>query len=257
MTVSLVVVAFEMTGGLEYLVPCAVAIMAAKAFGAWLGVGSIYEEQFAAMRYPFLPPGASVEGPTTVGQMGLLSREMCVVRAGGVTVGELRGVVQRCDYRGYPVVLATGQLLGYITRRDLWRELQNAGKGAEGDVSSHVVNFKEGEEGLTHSSEAGVLNLAQFMDYSPLVLHYQNSVSRLLQLFVSLGVHHVLITKNGALLGIVTKNDLVEFMHKPESDGTPPSGNGGEEETSHPLLISDVGTAEIEDMERESSPEPL
>lgn len=54
--VSLTVVMFELTGTLDYIVPCMVTLMAAKIVGDLFGKGGMAEMQIRMNRYPFLDP---------------------------------------------------------------------------------------------------------------------------------------------------------------------------------------------------------
>ena len=54
MTVSLVVIMFEVTGGLQYIVPFMVATMASKWIADALGKEGIYDGHIALNEYPYL-----------------------------------------------------------------------------------------------------------------------------------------------------------------------------------------------------------
>lgn len=54
MTVCLVVIMFEITGGLEYILPIMTAVMVSKWVGDALGKGSVYDKAIALKGYPYL-----------------------------------------------------------------------------------------------------------------------------------------------------------------------------------------------------------
>ncbi|XP_060598222.1 H(+)/Cl(-) exchange transporter 3-like [Ruditapes philippinarum] len=54
MTVSLVVIMFELTGGLQYIVPLMLATMASKWVGDALGKQGIYDAHIRLNGYPYL-----------------------------------------------------------------------------------------------------------------------------------------------------------------------------------------------------------
>ena len=54
MTVSLVVIMFEVTGGLQYIVPFMVATMASKWIGDAFGKDGIYDGHITLNEYPYL-----------------------------------------------------------------------------------------------------------------------------------------------------------------------------------------------------------
>lgn len=60
MTVSLVVIMFELTGGLEYMLPIMVAVMVSKWVGDACGKESMYDLMVAVKGYPYLDTKAEV-----------------------------------------------------------------------------------------------------------------------------------------------------------------------------------------------------
>jgi chloride channel 3/4/5 len=56
LTFSLAVVMFELTGTLEYLIPCMVTIMVAKLVGDSFGEGGYADIMIRVQQYPFLDP---------------------------------------------------------------------------------------------------------------------------------------------------------------------------------------------------------
>lgn len=70
MTVSLVVIVFELTGGLEYIVPLMAAVMTSKWVGDAFGREGIYESHIRLNGYPFLDAKSEFTHTT-------LAREVC------------------------------------------------------------------------------------------------------------------------------------------------------------------------------------
>lgn len=57
------------------------------------------------------------------------------------------------------------------------------------------------------------INWSKIVDRAPFTANLQTPVEILAEMFKKLGVRQVLITEHGELLDIITKKDLIRFMH--------------------------------------------
>ena len=143
MTVSIVVIMFELTGALTYVLPIMIAVM----FSKWVGDAltrrrGIYEAWIHHQGYPFLDAASSEVGgggaladatvAATAAQVMTRVEDLVVLTAAGHTIASLRRVLASCDYRGFPVVADArdAALLGYISRAELAWNLDAAERGA-------------------------------------------------------------------------------------------------------------------------------
>ncbi|KAL2079038.1 hypothetical protein ACEWY4_024782 [Coilia grayii] len=153
MTVSLVVIMFELTGGLEYIVPLMAATMTSKWVADALGREGIYEAHIRLNGYPFLEAKEEFEHKT-------LAMDVMRPRAGGGRRGdpplvtltqegmrleEVEGLVGGTQFSGFPVVVSheSQRLVGFVLRRDLLISIDNARKHQEGVVSASEVVFSD------------------------------------------------------------------------------------------------------------------
>ncbi|KNH04935.1 chloride channel ClC-3 [Perkinsela sp. CCAP 1560/4] len=222
MTVSLVIIAFEMTGGIQYLVPCAIATMAAKAMGDWIGVKSIYEEQLKVVNYPFLDPGKTFNYEFNVKDIDVMRRPLIVLFATGEKVRDIYTKVQGCFHHGYPIVKSADDptLIGYISHTHLFAALTSIEtKGVTTGKQDVVVVFGDilsrgnnGNAFLVNAENKIVFDASQYCENSPIQVSPNTTITRLLHLFEALGLHHALIVHNAKLVGILTKKDLLKFI---------------------------------------------
>ena len=133
LTVSIVVITFELTGALTYVLPIMVAVMLSKWVGDAFSRRGIYESWIHFNAYPFLDSGDDGAGFQHVpdipaGQIMTRIEDLVVLTATGHTIASLRAVLDSCDYRGFPVVSDPRDaiLLGYISRAELVYNLYGA-----------------------------------------------------------------------------------------------------------------------------------
>lgn len=205
MTVSIVVIMFELTGALTYVLPIMVAVMLSKWVGDAFSRRDIYESWIHFNEYPFLDSGDEGGGAQHVpdipaSQIMTRIEDLVVLTATGHTISSLRSVLESCDYRGFPVVSDPRDaiLLGYISRAEL----------AFNIAASRLP--PEAEAFFSHQPLAdplATLDLRPWMDQTPLTLPGRSSLALAVSYFQKLGLRYVLFSDRGVLQGLLTKKD--------------------------------------------------
>uniref|UniRef100_A0A9J2Q9A0 Chloride channel protein n=1 Tax=Ascaris lumbricoides TaxID=6252 RepID=A0A9J2Q9A0_ASCLU len=121
MTVSLVVITFELTGSLEFIVPTMVAVMFAKWVGDAIYKLGIYDSHIELNGYPFLDNKGEYPYSTVAIQVmkpGAGGPPLRVITKDSMTVGDLETLLRETDYNGFPVVISEENLylVGFCTR---------------------------------------------------------------------------------------------------------------------------------------------
>lgn len=124
MTVSLVVIVFELTGGLEYIVPLMAAVMTSKWVGDAFGREGIYEAHIRLNGYPFLDAKEEFTHTTTAREVMRPRRNeppLAVLTQDDLTLGELQTVISDTSFNGFPVIVSkeSQRLVGFALRRDI------------------------------------------------------------------------------------------------------------------------------------------
>lgn len=124
MTVSLVVIMFELTGGLEYIVPLMAATMTSKWVADALGREGIYEAHIRLNGYPFLEHKEEFSHKTLAMDVMRPRRSdppLSVITQDGMSVEEVESLIAETSYSGFPVVVSheSQRLVGFVQRRDL------------------------------------------------------------------------------------------------------------------------------------------
>nr|CDS28445.1 H():Cl() exchange transporter 3 [Hymenolepis microstoma] len=218
MTISLVVIMLELTGGLTYILPLMVAAMVSKWTGDRLTNGSIYEEHIRLNKYPYLSSreelihtsiAADVMQPKTQ------TSPLLVVTQNSMTVGDIEFLLSSSTYKGFPVVVSeeSQYLVGWITRRDLTRALEQEKLYNPDVATDSMVYFTDSNSAGDFGLPTNVANLSTIVDLSPITVTDQTPMETVLDFFRKLGLRQVLVTKNGRLLGIITKKDVLRQMN--------------------------------------------
>ena len=207
MTVSIVVITFELTGALTYVLPIMVAVMISKWVGDAFSRKGIYESWINHEGYPFLENPDEIAPAPDVTASGIMTRveDLVVLTATGHTISSLTSVLDAHPYRGFPVVSDPRDaiLLGYISRAELSHTLRSA------TTSRHLP--PETEVFFSHQPLADprtTVDLRPWMDQTPLTLPSRSDFHLSVTYFRKLGLRYVLFVDAGALVGLLTKKDV-------------------------------------------------
>ncbi|KTG40387.1 hypothetical protein cypCar_00023165 [Cyprinus carpio] len=216
MTVSLVVIMFELTGGLEYIVPLMAATMTSKWVADALGREGIYEAHIRLNGYPFLESKEEFSHKTLAMDVMRPRRSdppLSVITQDGMSVEEVESLIAETSYSGFPVVVSheSQRLVGFVQRRDLVISIENARKRQEGVVSASRIFFTEYTPPQPPNSPPP-LKLRGIMDLSPFTVTDHTAMDIVVDIFRKLGLRQCLVTHNGRLLGIITKKDILKHM---------------------------------------------
>lgn len=216
MTVSLVVIMFELTGGLEYIVPLMAATMTSKWVADALGREGIYEAHIRLNGYPFLEAKEEFRHKTLATDVMRPRRggpRLSVLTQNEMTVEEVERLISDTTYSGFPVVIShqSQRLVGFVLRRDLVISLENARRHQEGVVSVSTVLFTECDPPASPNTPPAV-KLHSILDLSPFTVTVHTPMEIVVDIFRKLGLRQCLVTQNGRLLGIITKKDVLKHM---------------------------------------------
>lgn len=215
MTVSIVVIMFELTGALTYVLPIMIAVMVSKWVGDAFGKRGIYESWIHANEYPFLDNSELSIPDIPVSDVMTRIDDLVVLTATGHTIGSLKDILAANTYRGFPVIsdLRSAILLGYISRGELIYNLHVS--------TRHPRNLPpETEVFFAHQPLAdpqSTLDLRPWMDQTPITLPGRSTMQLTANYFQKLGLRYILFTSRGALQGLLTKKDISYVLNGAES----------------------------------------
>jgi len=207
MTVSIVVIMFELTGALTYVLPIMIAVMISKWVGDAFGKKGIYESWIQFNEYPFLDNSDEALIPDIpVSRIMTRIDDLIVLTATGHTIASLTHILATQPYRGFPVISDPREaiLLGYISRAELEYNLQSATQTPRSLPPETEAFFSH--QPLADPSTT--LDLRPWMDQTPLTLPSRSNLLLTANYFQKLGLRYVLFSDRGVLQGILTKKDV-------------------------------------------------
>ena len=216
MTVAIVVIMFELTGALTYVLPIMIAVMIAKWVGDAIGKRGIYDAWIHFHGYPFLDHRDESSVPDVpVAQIMTRYEDLVVLTASGHSVASLRGLLAANKYRGFPVVdtQSEASLLGYISRTELAYALDLA-TGTRGLKDSSPCFFRAGGGGHDNG-----LDLRPWMDQTPITLNAATGFQLVVTMFQRLGLRYLIFLHRGAVRGLLTKKDVWFVVNEDEVVG--------------------------------------
>jgi chloride channel 3/4/5 len=231
MTVSIVVIMFELTGALTYVLPIMIAVMIAKWVGDALGKRGIYEAWIAFNEYPFLDNRDDRPIPDIpVSQIMTRMEDLIAIFAEDQnTISSLRGLLDNYSYRGFPVVSNAEDtvLLGFISRTELSFALSSAITTRSLDEQTQCF--------FSHQPTADVettLDLRPWMDQTPITLNSAIGLELCVNYFQRLGLRYLGFCDRGVLKGMLTKKDVWFVVNVGDEGGGRATG-GREDEDVH------------------------
>ena len=217
MTVSIVVIMFELTGALTYVLPIMIAVMISKWIGDAFGKRGIYESWIHFNQYPFLDNHDDSPLPEVpVSQIMTAFDDLVVLTATGHTLESIQNLLTSQPYRGFPVVLDRQHalLLGYISRTELAFALSSTASDSRNFHPNTKIYF-------SHQPQADpltTLDLRPWMDQMPITLNSKSSFQLTVSLFQKLGLRYVLFCEKGVLQGLLTKKDVWYVLNVPKDE---------------------------------------
>uniref|UniRef100_A0AC34Q3F2 Chloride channel protein n=1 Tax=Panagrolaimus sp. JU765 TaxID=591449 RepID=A0AC34Q3F2_9BILA len=206
MTVTLAIIMFELTGSIDFVVPTMAAIMIAKWVGDATYPTGIYDAQIELNGYPFLDNKEEMLVGSTAKELiqNRRERHLSTITKKGMTMGRILEMLNETKYCGFPVIEDEFSkiCIGFVDRKDLQAKVN---KYKDLDQYTRIS--------FDYDEFSNNINWSKIVDRAPFTSNLQTPVEILGEMFKKLGVRQVLITENGELVDIITKKDLLRFMH--------------------------------------------
>jgi chloride channel 3/4/5 len=226
-TVSVVVIMFELTGALTYILPTMIVVGVTKVVGDRLTSAGIADRMIWFNGFPFLD--SKEEHVFGVPTSQVMTTAVTLLPASGMTVKEIRKLLDETKYSGFPVVEDLGSkiLLGYIGRTELEYSMERARKG--GFLSPDTTcTFAAGgnEEPQTPAVTEPAINFdsmglstadfSHVVDHSPITVHPRLPLETTMELFKKMGPRVILVERHGRFDGLITVKDCLKYQFKTE-----------------------------------------
>lgn len=125
-TVSVVVIMFELTGALTYILPTMIVVGVTKAVSDRFGKGGIADRMIWFNGFPYLDNKEEHNFGVPVSQV--MNEDLTTLPCSGMTFSELQDILKTTDYKGFPVVQDRNNLaiMGWINRSELKYAIERA-----------------------------------------------------------------------------------------------------------------------------------
>lgn len=253
LTVSTVVIMFELTGALNYVIPIMTGVMVSKWVSDSFNRKGIYESWIQFREYPFLDnhddqpiPDVAVESIMTKAD------DLTLIPERGSTVGSLLDLLENSVSKGFPIVKSVDNmaLVGYITQSELRLALQQHHSSprhtpcsfSSPDTRMNVetetlfsiddndsIATKNTPDGASSVFEfdvttsnahdtSGEINLRDWAELNPMTLSWESSLQLAASMFSKLGLRFILFTHKGILRGLLTRKDVWLLLNSLDTD---------------------------------------
>ena len=238
-TVTVVVIMFELTGALTYILPTMIVVGVTKAVGERFGKGGIADRMIWFNGFPFLDNKEEHSFGVPVSQV--MTHEITSLPSTGLNIRNLEEILAQNKYQGFPIIdaqnLSNKILLGYIGRTELRYAIDRAKK--ESFVSSSAMCLFSQPDSSTAlqtpsaapppvtfdaiESSSGShqrVDFSRFIDPTPLTVHPRLPLETVMELFKKMGPRVILVDYRGRLAGLVTVKDCLKYQFKVEAHET-------------------------------------
>jgi chloride channel 3/4/5 len=237
-TVSVVVIMFELTGALTYILPTMIAVGVTKVVSERFGKGGIADRMIWFNGMPFLNNKEDHTFGVPVSQ-SMTANPTCLP-ATGLRLTEVEAILSDSQYQGFPIVddMESKILLGFIGRTELQYALDRAKRDSlvssrarctfalDGNVGRSAVTPSATTpsvsfDDVADAANASSVDFSKFVDPTPLAVHPRLPLETVMELFKKLGPRVVLVEHRGRLTGLVTVKDCLKYQLHAEAHENP------------------------------------
>ncbi|PHH83745.1 hypothetical protein CDD82_3819 [Ophiocordyceps australis] len=219
LSVTLVVILFELTGSLDYVLPFSLAVLVSKWTADAIEPRSLYDLLTSMNSYPFLD---NKHRPVFTGELSEIvprvrrHRVIDISDSPLVPAVSLRGKLELLHKAGeldggLPIVRG-GLLVGLIPAPDLEFALDQLEEEQTNlCLMDRVPTIEESDdEGLDQT------DFTPYIDPAPVALDIKSPIDLVWECFVKLGLRYICVVNDGKYAGLVHKKTFVKYMRELE-----------------------------------------
>lgn len=234
-TISVVVIMFELTGALTYILPTMIIVGVTKAVSELFEKGGIADRMIWFSGFPFLDNKEDHVFGISVSQV--MASNIVALPSKGLSLKDIEKLLVEDQYNGFPIIedKRTKILVGYIGRTELQyaidrakreRSISSSAKcyftSLNLDIDPLVDTQATSLTPLTvDSAEASFVDFSRYIDSTPIRVHPRLPLETVLEIFRKIGPRVILIEYHGKLIGLVTVKDCLKYQFKAEASENP------------------------------------
>ncbi|KAF8461409.1 chloride channel [Kalaharituber pfeilii] len=244
-TVAVVVIMFELTGALTYILPTMIVVGVTKSVSERLGKGGIADRMIWFNGFPYLDTKEEHTFGVPVSHVMITELTVLPCANGGLELHEVERILKTTKFQGFPVVQDREgkMLLGYLGRTEMLYGIERAkrergsirpttkcyfgpppeggeGVGLGGGITQPAAAVLSGAaavQGSGSGSGQQIIDFSRFVDPTPLTVHPSLPLETVMEIFKKLGPRVVLVEYRGKLCGCVTIKDCLAYQAKAEN----------------------------------------
>ncbi|KAI9167180.1 Chloride channel protein [Paramyrothecium foliicola] len=232
MYVSVVVIMFELTGALTYILPTMIVVGVTKAVSELFGKGGIADRMIWFNGFPFLD--GKEEHNFGVPVSHVMRTSVVSLPVSGMTLHEVEQLMADDKYQGFPIVEDNNSkiLVGYIGQTELRYAIERIRRERHVSPDSKCVFTPQPALNSampltptvtvhTDSTATSTLDFSRYIDATPVTAHPRLPLETVMELFRKIGPRVILIEYHGKLTGLVTVKDCLKYQFKVEAAENP------------------------------------
>ncbi|GKT47286.1 putative choline-phosphate cytidylyltransferase [Colletotrichum spaethianum] len=227
-TVSVVVIMFELTGALTYILPTMIVVGVTKIVSELFGKGGIADRMIWFSGFPFLDNKEEHNFGVPVSEV--MRTEITSLPTSGMVFSELEKLLKEDKYQGFPIVEdATSKILvGYIGRTELRYAIDRVRRERPINPDARCT-FSPPPAALNlttpltptvttsfDSMSSTSVDFSRYIDTTPVTAHPRLPLETVMELFRKIGPRVVLVEYHGRLSGLVTVKDCLKYQFTAE-----------------------------------------
>ncbi|KAI0396411.1 voltage gated chloride channel [Xylariaceae sp. FL0594] len=234
-TVSVVVIMFELTGALTYILPTMIVVGVTKIVSELFGKGGIADRMIWFNGFPFLDN--KEEHNFGVPVSTVMTADVETIPMHGMTLEAVEDLLKEPKYQGFPIVESTRTriLVGYIGRTELRYAIDRLRRDRSMAVNPQArCNFSPPAvsarlpitptvtlNDLDLSMSSASIDFSRYVDATPVTVHPRLPLETVMDMFRKIGPRVILIEHHGRLAGLVTVKDCLKYQFKVEAAENP------------------------------------
>ncbi len=235
-TVSVVVIMFELTGALTYILPTMIVVGVTKIVSELFGNGGIADRMIWFSGFPFLDN--KEEHNFGVPVSTVMTSDVVAIPVNGMTLESIEDLLKEPHYQGFPIVesVRTNVLVGYIGRTELRYAIDRLRRDRAMTVNPQAkCNFSPlgANSAITpitptvmishmdFSMPSASIDFSRYVDATPVTVHPRLPLETVMDMFRKIGPRVILIEHHGKLTGLVTVKDCLKYQFKVEAAENP------------------------------------
>ncbi|KAI9728028.1 MAG: glycerol ethanol, ferric requiring protein [Cirrosporium novae-zelandiae] len=244
-TVTVVVIMFELTGALTYILPTMIVVGITKAVSERFGKGGIADRMIWFSGFPFLDN--KEEHTFGVPVSRAMTSQITALPVTGLQVRAAEKLLQERSFSGFPIIQdkTSRILIGYIGRTELLYAVDRAKREGMMSPTATCVFDPQGYQStrtpatlepsttfdaIASSSGLQTVDFSRYIDSTPLAVHPRLALETVMEIFKKMGPRVILVEHRGKLVGLVTVKDCLKYQFKVEAQEHPKENTNEEEQ---------------------------